>query len=131
MWENINCGDFINCGRLSSLLWVVLNAIYYFVSLQMISKALHTGWSRERLCLDSGKVQRRPLNPWRLLGCQLQPQWAEVQRQVSQTLTQSENPQNEINNLHLPRDRDRDLLSSYHCSLRDTGGWWYKDCVSF
>ena len=27
MWENINCGDFINCGRLSSLLWVVLNAI--------------------------------------------------------------------------------------------------------
>ena len=29
MWENINCGDFINCGRLSSLLWVVLNAISY------------------------------------------------------------------------------------------------------
>ena len=27
MWENINCGDLINCGRLSSLLWVVLNAI--------------------------------------------------------------------------------------------------------
>ena len=27
MWENINCGDFINCGRLSSLFWVVLNAI--------------------------------------------------------------------------------------------------------
>ena len=27
LWENINCGDFINCGRLSSLLWVVLNAI--------------------------------------------------------------------------------------------------------
>ena len=27
MWENINSGDFINCGRLSSLLWVVLNAI--------------------------------------------------------------------------------------------------------
>ena len=26
--KNINCGDFINCGRLSSLLWVVLNAIY-------------------------------------------------------------------------------------------------------
>ena len=29
MWENINCGDFINCGRLSSLLWVVLNAISF------------------------------------------------------------------------------------------------------
>ena len=28
MWENINCGDVINCGRLSSLLWVVLNAIF-------------------------------------------------------------------------------------------------------
>ena len=28
MWENINCGDFINCGRLSSLLWVGLNAIF-------------------------------------------------------------------------------------------------------
>ena len=28
MWENINCGDFINCGRLSSLLWVALNAIF-------------------------------------------------------------------------------------------------------
>ena len=35
MWENINCGDFINCGRLSSLLWVVLNAIslYYVIAL--------------------------------------------------------------------------------------------------
>ena len=27
MWDNINCGDFINCGRLSSLLWVDLNAL--------------------------------------------------------------------------------------------------------
>ena len=27
MLENINCGDFIKCGRLSSLLWLVLNAI--------------------------------------------------------------------------------------------------------
>jgi len=26
------------------------------------------------------------------------------------------------------KDRDRDLLSSYHCSLRDTGGWWYNGC---
>ena len=31
MWENINCGDFINYGRLSSLLWVVLNAISFLV----------------------------------------------------------------------------------------------------
>ena len=30
MWENINFGNFINCGRLSSSLWVVLNAIYLF-----------------------------------------------------------------------------------------------------
>ena len=34
MWENINCGDFINCGRLSSLLWVALNAIWPCISQQ-------------------------------------------------------------------------------------------------
>ena len=30
--KNINCGDFIYCGRLSSLLWVVLNAICQIMS---------------------------------------------------------------------------------------------------
>ena len=97
----------------------------------MISKALHTGWSRERLCLDSGKVQRRPLNPWRLLACRPQPQhqWDEVQHQVSQTLTQSENPQNETNNMCLPRDRDQDRASITHCAKSHTGGFWYKSCT--
>ena len=45
MWENINCGDFINCGRLSSLLWVVLNAICGKHSL--LSHDLDS-WSRVR-----------------------------------------------------------------------------------
>ena len=102
----------------------------YFVNLQMISKALHTGWSRERLCTDSGKVQRRPLNPWRLLvGSMGEHQWDEVQHQVSQTLTQSENPQNETNNLCLPRDRDQDGWSNGHCAKDRTGGWWYNHCT--
>ena len=35
MWENINCGDFINCGRFSSLLWVVLNAISFLISFEI------------------------------------------------------------------------------------------------
>ena len=95
----------------------------------MISKALHTGWSRERLCVDSEKVQRRPLNPWGLLGCQPQHQWNEVQHQVSQSMRQSENPQNETNNLRLPRDRDQDGNSRHHCAKRWTGGWWYKYCT--
>ena len=75
--------------------WFTFND--YFVNLQMISKALHTGWSRGRLPPDSGEVQRRPLNPWRLLvgGWIWEYQWDEVQHQVSETLTQSENPQNE------------------------------------
>ena len=91
----------------------------------MISKAPHPGWSRERLPPDSGEVQRRPLNPWRLHDSS---QWDEVQHQVSQTLTQSENPQNETNNLCLPRDRDQDGSSKMHCAAGLTGGWWYKDC---
>ena len=45
MWENINCGDFINCGRLSSLLWVVLNTICGKHSL--LSHDLDS-WSRAR-----------------------------------------------------------------------------------
>ena len=95
----------------------------------MISKALHSGRSRGRLCLDSGEVQRRPLNPWRLLvGWMGEYQWDEVQRQVSQTLTQSENPQNETNNLCLPRDRDQDGDSGRHCAKEFTGGFWYKNC---
>ena len=53
----------------------------------MIQKALHTGWSRGWLPPDSGEVQRCPLNPWWLHGCQLQPQQGKVQHQVSQTLT--------------------------------------------
>ena len=100
-----------------------------YLHIELISKALHTGWSRGRLPPDSGKVQRRPLNPWRLLvGWMGEYQWDEVQRQVSQTLTQSENPQNETNNLCLPRDRDQDGYSGGNCAQEYTGGWWYNLC---
>ena len=33
------------------------------------------GWSRRRLCADSGRVQRRQIHPWRLHEIQ---QWEEV-----------------------------------------------------
>ena len=50
MWENINCGDLINCGRLSSLLWVVLNAIYFF-HMQIRSKVKRTKTDPEKLTI--------------------------------------------------------------------------------
>ena len=84
-----------------------------------------TGRCRGRLCSHSCWVQRRPLNPRRL---HVLSQWAEVQHQVSQILTQSENPQNETNNLCLPRDKDQDGLSRVHCAKQYTGGFWYKGC---
>ena len=33
-----------------------------------------------------------------------------------------------LNNLCLPRDRDQDGRSGFHCAKTETGGWWYNYC---
>ena len=45
----------------------------------------YAGWSRRRLCVDSGRVQRQPLHSWRLNDNQQQldkPQRDEIQHEV-------------------------------------------------
>ena len=50
-----------------SSFFIHTNAMYGLFNLQFY---LQTGWWGRRICSNSGRVQRRPFNPWRLNGSQ-------------------------------------------------------------
>ena len=81
---------------------------------------LMAGWARRGLRADCGRVQRRPLHPWRLNVLQ---QWNEVHHQVRcETYCW-----HKLTCFLTTRDRDQDKWGT-NCAQRETGGGWYKNC---